>query len=155
MKLELKHLAPYMPYGLRVHYSGLTDDDVSGEFNVIAYHAGSGVSLIDDSALKEGGLSKSFYVDYDFPIKPILRPISSITDIDVYNINNLIYDDVEVYFSLKDGLLVRAYGNDGWCRTPSLGIDGINKINEYLFKKHFDVFGLINKGLAIEKQIKL
>lgn len=151
MKLELKHLAPYMPYGLRVHYSGLSDDDISGEFTVIAYHAGNGVSLIDDDALEEGDLSKSFYVDYDFPIKPILRPLSSMLWSEATYINNLL--DTGVFLFVDDAgcaqIGVTKYVQSEGDATVSLS--NILAASEYLFKKHFDVFGLINKGLAVEK----
>ena len=135
MKLEIKHLTPYLPYNLQVEYRGeVTTLDALDSKGGAFVGKNRMVSFID---LKH--------------IKPILRPLSSITDMDIYNIDSLIYDDVEIYSSLKDGLRVRADGNYGWCHTPSLGIDGINKISEYLFKNHFDVFGLIEKGLAVEK----
>lgn len=151
MKLELKHLVPYLPYELRVHYSGLSDDDVSGEFTVIAYHVGNGISLIDDSALEEGDLSESFYVDYDFPIKPILRPLSSMTVEEVEELNELIEDSVKVVVSSGNWVYIESASSDPWDGSPTLSLDSINIINEYLFKNHFDVFNLINNNLAIEK----
>ena len=178
MKLELKHLAPYLPYGLRVHYSGLSDDDVSGEFTVIAYHAGNGVSLIDDGALEEGDLSESFYVDYDFPIKPILRPLSDITEAEArsflklahggytnfteINIDTINKDDLYLSSELSDGTIVCLRANhtlDGLCiSTYSIATNDNTTtyptplfIYNLFFKHHFDVFNLIDKNLAIDK----
>lgn len=150
MKLELKHLAPYLPYGLRVHYSGLSDDDVSGEFTVIAYHVGNGISLIDDSALEEGDLSESFYLDYDFPIKPILRPLSSMIEKESDELEDIIGCNFYIYAS-GNGIEIEDIIIDPWGGQSVLRMETLNRIYEWLFAHHFDVFNLIENNLAIAK----
>ncbi len=125
MKLELKHLAPYLPYGL----------EIITELN---------------SVQKVGGLADMYHIHYyddkteegDEPlieeIKPILRPLSDLTKTGYH----FIYDketDIESiidWIELDDeSKLTCKYSYEFW---------------SLLFENHFDVFGLIEKGLAID-----
>ena len=90
-KLELKHLSPYLPYGLRIDY-GYTNPINNTRFNFKLN--GTNISKI---------LSFSEW-------KPILKPI-----------------DFKIEYELR--------------RWDSF---------EKLFSEHYDVFGLIPKGLAID-----
>ena len=66
MKLELKHLVGYLPYGLKVKFINGDIDDIEG--------------IINFKELKV--FYKSKYGDYfstDLPFKPILRPLSDLT----------------------------------------------------------------------------
>ena len=171
-ELEFKQIAPYIPYGLRVYYDGLCEDDIKGEFTVSAYHVGSGISLMDDQELEDGDLSKSFYVDFDFTIKPILRPLSSITLEEAYELGVILtseadMEDIEVGVGGVDVFgkyytVIRYQDKvdeeySFMIQFSPIGIVGIDLIPyeayEWLFKNHFDVFGLIEKGLAIEKNV--
>jgi hypothetical protein len=129
MKLELKHIAPYLPYGLKI----MTDYD--------------GIQKIQ-------GMPDLFHVNYydnesdngDEPhiedIKPILRPLSDLTkEIEVngekfipqQEINHLDFD---------------------WLISSKEPYELVMKTNYEdivkLFEWHFDVFGLIEKNLAID-----
>jgi len=128
-KLELKHLAPYLPYGLKM--SEYEYDLVLNTNN----HPNHCYDL--EYSIKE-------------QIKPILRPLS---DLDKYIPKliemNLQEDDkftlmsIQESFNFKDGLIdseqldAEIGGLNNWV---------VNQLNEW----HFDVFGLIPKGLAID-----
>lgn len=116
MKLELKHLAPYLPYGLKVKYVG--------KHKYAELITGRSIYNIDGwngSMLTTLGYQISFN-DY----KPILRPLSDL------KYKELGYDSIEfAIYNIKNKYA--------------------NYINyEYCFEWHFDVFGLIEKGLAID-----
>lgn len=150
MKLELKHLAPYLPYGLELqilqHPFGIVprklELDCGHDFN---YH------------LQEGN------------VKPILRPIEDlIKEIEIdglkfipimvlfggenYKEYNFTIDILEKpFFGKKIEISVKDLGSP--CVTFGLKNPLNNILNyqnwELLFKWHFDVFELIEKGLAI------
>lgn len=135
MKLETKHLTPYLSYGLQVEYRGevttLDALDVEGGAFVGKNRM---VSFID---LKH--------------IKPILRPLSSMLWSEATYINNLV--DTGVFLFVDDAGcaqigVTKHVQSEG---DATVSLSNILTASEYLFKKHFDVFGLINKGLAIEK----
>lgn len=151
MKLELKHIAPYLPYGLIVKHNDedtlLTDLHVSGIINPVKYEAGI-TSVID--------------VD---EVKPILRPNGDLFKDEVYitSLCNLIADCSGEFDKITIGNYI-ATCIDGkeivhidWRGgTPTYSCDGNvygfpYKAYEWLFKHHFDIFGLIDKGLAVSK----
>ncbi|MGL5261864.1 MAG: hypothetical protein ACRC9P_05720, partial [Bacteroides sp.] len=64
MKLELKHLAPYMPYGLRVEYRG--------EVTTLDALDIEGGAFVGENRMVS-------FVNLKY-IKPILRPLSDVTE---------------------------------------------------------------------------
>ena len=110
MKLELKHLAPYLPYGLQFL-----------KYNQI--HLLSKLDYTDNEL---------WLVNYGFLginsniTKPILRPLSDLTE-DLLCISWIEH--------IRDNGLCTECPYEVW---------------KVLFKNHFDVFGLIEKGLAID-----
>ena len=152
MKLGLKHLAPYLPYGLSFSVN-LNDvrDNFPDELRTLKL-AETNIDL----ALKTG--------------KPILRPLSSITIEEAYELGVIItseadMEDMEVGvggINLFGEYYTTINYQDKVDKTfsfvvqfSSIGIAGINPITyevyTWLFKNHFDVFGLIDRGLAIDK----
>ena len=140
MKLELKHLAPYLPYGLKnqraLHKPKVIDGIVGNKV-----YFGDTVLFINQ-------------------IEPILRPLSDLTD----PIINLIFKDtgengitISRYIadSSKDLTITITYKMMGDVFTDFV----INRsdikhtdywIVEILLINHYDVFGLIDAGLAID-----
>lgn len=120
MKTELKHLAPYLPYGLK------------------SYVEYDGHKLIKDINVN----NVMCIVDGEVLSKPILRPLSDLTkEIEVnmekfypYEKLHLCYSDVTNF--LNDDLWIGQWWD-------------YEKVTK-LFEWHFDVFGLIEKGLAID-----
>jgi len=123
MKLEIKHLAPYLPYEL----NGV------GEF-------------LKDTILIVEGIKRNRIIGFtkdgnNVPIGcmlnefiPILRPMGDIK----YYLDFL--KKYYVNFSDTEGLLVKRRNE---CYTR------INEL-DFFYKNHFDVFGLIEKGLALD-----
>jgi len=127
MELESKHLAPYLPYGLKfqtnntdiVELSSLSDVSVNIKGRTYIYGA---------------------YCDIS-DVKPILRPMSD-------------FDKIKNDFDLSTDF-------EQFYLPPSSDLCGINTsdktylsdmltVTEFLFENHFDVFGLIESGLAID-----
>ena len=112
-KLELKHLAPYLPYKLSINCDFCDGDILACELEVLS----SSEAFLD-------GCDWDYINNKDF--KPILRPLS-----------NLI---IFVSHSVLDHLI----GVD-------IYKDKLTYIElSYLLQNHFDVFGLIESGLAVD-----
>ena len=137
MKLEIKHLAPYFPYELECmvsdYYDGYngTNDTKKAKLNAIwSDNSYSFFDLVES----ERGFEK---------IMPILRPLSQIKEY----FEPIFETDKEVNEYLSYETL-----------TPFSIEDLENCLPEYipygsfkvLLKHHFDVFGLIEKGLAVD-----
>lgn len=122
-KLELKHLAPYLPY------------EVWGYFPKEKYQfkiKGIGYSQIVDNEL----IITDTYDEFRFEdVKPILRPLSDLKkrEFALYIPSKC---DFDLDFDTED-------------LTGFNFIELLDEMN-FLFEHHFDVFGLIEKGLAID-----
>lgn len=140
MKLELKHLAPYIPYDLKIQ-------DGIGDIRSI--------NTLDLSPrVIENGVTE--YCSY---IRPILRPMS-----DVKFIFQKLVDGMPFGPDYKSGLF---FEEKKISKNTDLFIIKSTVCNELVLNKrepltcpylaiailienHFDVFGLIEKGLAID-----
>ena len=123
MKLELKHLAPYLPYGLQITV-------VNRKLELGTHHSDKTIH-IDMVVRKE-----SLY-------KPILRPLSDLTKEIVHNGEKFV-PNKRLDWALA---IVENMVEQGNITGYGLSWD----LWQLLFEWHFDVFGLIDKGLAIEK----
>ena len=112
MKLELKHLAPYLPYGLRLRDS----DGIYKEDRILIFE--NMKWLLDNG-------------------RPILRPLS--------DLEYLILNQKQQELKTKEDTLIY------WSSRNYIDLDDIcyNDIQWFL-KNHFDIFGLIEQGLAID-----
>lgn len=158
-KLELKHIAPYLPYGLKWKFDGedFTHDIVGLDIT------NRGVKLV------------SPYNDYgDCEIssgKPLLLPMSSLYKeidgkvgiVDLAKISadfkwklGRFYCDGE-YIDVAEcryGVFLYNKSNRVFELCNIYGLCGVapNQLDlfTYLFQHHYDVFSLIDKGLAID-----
>ena len=112
MKLELKHLAPYLPYELKI-LNGKEYDIVNGIDNKTV------ISLF------RGHLENFTTIEN---VKPILRPLSDLTE---EHANNCNYS----YRDFKWEIINKNVSVNIW--------------ND-LLSNHYDVFGLIDAGLSID-----
>lgn len=132
MKLESKHLAPYLPYALQIS----TDDEGEDWVETVI-------------GLNNEAIETSVGNYWNYTVKPILRPLSDLTkEIEhngekiipveyVFGKNHNIREVKDIYIINKNGYSFRATG---------LVYDQVQK----LFEMHFDVVGLIDAGLAID-----
>ena len=120
MKLELKCLAAYLPYGLK-----------GAEYNGAYLYELQSVSFEKFSWKPVYVKGAGFRLPERIDCKPILRPLSDLT---------------------KEELIEQGF----WHHIDFLTHEKQNPIEapyfmvEYLLSKHFDVFGLIEAGLAID-----
>ena len=142
MKLELNHLSPYLPYSLKCQIMG--QDNIKEVFDIV------GLSL--NSA--EVACLKTLTEQIDFEeVFPILRPMSDlikkikISDNEIVPLNFLNDNSMINYhiFTRQDGVifLLADYLKGYNCLSP---ISAKDKLLEW----NFDIFGLIEKGLAID-----
>jgi len=130
MKLELKHLAPYLPYQLKMVDETMIHDELwyCNKYDVVLY----------TSEYEVG------YGHYDYEAlehKPILRPLSDLTKEIEHN---------EEKFVPTDKLAIHLFDDTTASCIISGNINGIPYwVMEKLFEWHFDVFRLIDEGLAI------
>jgi len=128
MKLELKHLAPYLPYSVKV-FLGNTERDltavsIDSKFIFVTQWTGS----------------REKQMVYIENVKPILKSLSECTDINSPFLNS-INADLPIQMQICD-LANKRIGYWNCC------YEAINTMCEH----HIDIFGLIDAGLAIEKK---
>jgi hypothetical protein len=157
MKLELKHIAPYLPYGLKVqcvrHWIEYGEQHIL-ELNGIANN--NGCQWQYEFRHKED----LRFVDINAKFKPVLRPLSQLNIEIEHNgekfvpINKL----VEIYnSSAEDTDLCRIdFHNIGGFTLYGLVTDTSFEVSmplyiyDKVFEWNFDVFGLIEQELAVE-----
>lgn len=127
MKLEKKHLAPYFPFNLCVKKR-------------FGRYSETKIEILDADDLKTFEFFKIF--------KPILRPISDLTKEIEYNREKFIPIEMLIKYSTNDFV-------GEWLYQFKQGRLFFNeeipfKIIQKLLEWHFDVFGLIDAGLAID-----
>lgn len=143
MKLELRHIAPYLPYGL------------NGKFEV------NDVNPLAPTELRYKTLksdSVDFFLKY---CKPILRPLSDLTKvIEIYDgvrfipayqiFSGLYNNDRKLHLEFLDNVLDEVWIT--YSNGEMIDNDHLLTFSDWqkLFEWHFDVFGLIPSGLAID-----
>jgi hypothetical protein len=177
MKLELKHLAPYLPYGLNYFFKDKNNDRfydwwshypkraimnftealenkdkdaIEIRNSIISFKEPFLVWDVDDWLLGCGETQLGWDVDDLLlnEVKPILRPLSDLTKEMEYDgdiITPIYYRYFDSMFFEDDFLRGIVLRNSSYKITQcSYGV------LQKLFEWHFDVFGLIEKGLAID-----
>jgi len=149
-QLTINELAPYLPYGLKIQFTQL-DDGISGIGELYRIETGK-----TDKQLFE--INPTIIVsDYELylledEIKPILRPLSDLTEEIEHNGERFVPYKVLGWEYLHDNT---EFGQVVYCEygeSPKTAINVIDYIGDYhtLLSWHFDVFGLLDKGLAID-----
>lgn len=166
MKLELKHLVPYLPYGLKAKLSQ------EGRFNLdneCPNEYCNDICTITDFTTYSKDLGGSMKVDktkdysFDFDslseIEIILRPLSDLTKEIEHNGEKFVTID---YFEIgDDDNETYEYDNGNINLIQDLEYLSANRLSldivfipygviQKLLEWHFDVFGLIEKNLAID-----
>mgnify|MGYP003426619548 FL=1 len=128
-QLTLKHLAPYLPYGLKCKWNQ------SNPFILVGLQKGNESVNNDLWTWKDGS---RYLTGYLYECKPILRPLSDYTDITSKAMSDLNCDltnqmDIQEFALKKMSLSSLLYSSF-----------------EVLTRNHVDIFGLIPEGLAID-----
>lgn len=133
MKLELKHLAAYLPYKLKCQF----------------VHSGKIGTISNIYTIGEGYNNDDIKISIDFSdgehiwmFKPILRPLSDLTKEIEVNGENFVpnYNSDFKYFT--------PYELSYFIESIPHGLN-YNQMQK-LLEWHFDIFGLIDNGLAID-----
>lgn len=156
MELEFKHIAPYLPYGLKVQVAGEWIDDEES----------NGPRIWDVVGIADGEIithKEGYIANIENEIEdcfPILRPLSDLTDSEVKILFRHKAESgvtVERYCSdlAKEITITATYKMMGDAFTDFVicrnTVDNVDYwIVEILVSNHFDVFGLIEAGLAID-----
>lgn len=164
MQLESKHLVSYLPYGLKVQVYQYIDTEPRFRTDDIEM-------LSDEVITFKGRFTPDWYFDYaenEIGIKPILRPLSDLTKeiehngkdvvpiIDLLKIKHPAPED----HKSKYGLIgigfygyPKAYYQFRANYEIMVNINDLDNTPYWIIKKliewKFDVFGLIDTGLAI------
>ena len=162
MKLELKHIAPYLPYDLQMVYIVRGEIIGAGNLNRVSINRDENHPIRYDINYNDAV--------HEWMFKPILKPISSMTKEEAYEFGILLMGEAD----MKDKEIgigeMRLMGatyptivykdkeDEEYSITiqfSSVGISGIDLVPyeayEWLFDHHFDVFNLIENNLAIAK----
>ncbi len=127
--LTLEHLSSYLPWGLDVEIESVDGKEIL-PLTAITVKDGNEIITLSNT---------DYYLcspeDNDFNIKPILRPLSDLT--------------IKYYWdNLKDGDCELSEEKINEIKSSARGYLKLYQLN-YLFKHHFDVFGLIESGSAL------
>ena len=121
MKLEIKHIAPYLPYGLPLYMTAYTDE-VSGRVELEL-----AIQTVEQvlACVNRGVENKHYF--------PILKPLTGLKSEDISSCyySEILHNWRDIEQDLSNGTAyLKAYN--------------------YLVSNHYDVFGLIDNGLAID-----
>jgi len=159
MQLELKHLAPYVQYGLK-----MTVVDKS-------FYGYDVMTLCDKGGLSN--ISISSVIDEPQDFKPMLRPLYDLTKEIEHNGEKFVpgLKLVDPENTEWDKMVCEEYNafpkipdHKKWIQVTHKELGQVISINPYniehlpysifkvLFEWHFDVFGLIDAGIATERE---
>jgi hypothetical protein len=142
MKLKLKHLAPYLPYGLKC----------SANNGCFVNHSLSG--LINEIAVFDFENGEQDFRLGDF--KPILKPLSDLTPYENGELDGMGETNDLILIRLVESTSQHCDAYDEWRDSyfdnpiQERILQAPYEVFDELTKQHFDVFGLIDAGLAID-----
>jgi len=148
-KLELKHLAPYLPYGLK----GLDEYGMYNDLGELLEFELKGINEHLSVPIWYTG-DKSYISSRHGRCKPILHPLSDLTKeiehneerfVPLFKINKMLPDDVNI-----DAVLDFEVSTDSYGTARYISWIMIYEPMQKFFEWHFDCFGLIEAGLAMD-----
>jgi hypothetical protein len=144
MELELKHIAPYFPYSLKMAYLDRAFDK-SGKVSKLGTLEGISHNEHETHPTR----LRLEYMEYEhiWMFKPILRPLSEL--------NENYHSDFDDFFNESNYVVIEngVYGlslHEGDGVSDGIDFEQTLKLTILLFKHHFDIFALIKEGLAID-----
>ena len=150
MELEIKHLTPYLPYGLKMQYVVREKVEKTGIMKTIIHNE-------DETHPTKISIDWN-NEEHIWMFKPILRPLSDLTK--EIQVNGEKFYPLEKLTEIFGG---RPISFDGTCFYTKIQENMVRKKEDVvplhfsqldafnkLFEWHFDVFGLIPAGLATD-----
>jgi hypothetical protein len=146
-KLELKHIAPYLPYKLKV----------KTPYGVDVPKVGHIYTMMGVSFKNKGGLGHDLYFEFEEKLgkemsmnynefKPVLMPLIYLTkEIEIDGEKFIPIEKLKLEYDWSDYISIYDFATE-----QSLGMEDIYFVVDKLYEWHFDVFGLIEKGLAVD-----
>jgi hypothetical protein len=130
-KMLIKDLAGRLPYGVKILFCGNT-------------YTLEGIRYTPDSAAAEFNVGFCGAIE---DVQPYLFPLTSMTDEQLKEMQEIIGNPNDACIS------VNTSGLELWLNSidtdPTIWLDTIFEVQNWLNKNHFDYRGLIEKGLAI------
>ncbi len=134
--MDIKKITPYLPYKLK---GQVRWEHLNRTHNVELY------GILPNDLEIENPYGGHDYCDYD-DFKPILRPISDLNKEIIRNGNKVI--DIEnMFLPCGERDILKSWTEQNKCW---LGTQISYLIYEQLFEWHYDVFGLIESGEAVD-----
>ena len=136
MELEVKHLAPYLPYGLKLQYVVREKVEQTGIMKSINHNE-------DETHPTRVSISAMYNEEHIWMFKPMLRRKAHLHTL-----------QSEILIRWGGGLSDRAKAQ--WLKevTDDMLYSAFNSLRydfvELMLENHIDVFGLIDAGLATE-----
>jgi len=148
-RLELKHLAPYLPYWLKGKVNAFYGDGITKNIDCDVRWLSSSLILsvqcYDINGVEWPELHNSNIDDF----RPLLIPLSSFWnfhDKQLGTIHSIIYNETKLSLDQDLDIEIEANMSDIY-----ISLLKANHALNILFQYHFDFFGLIEKGLALNK----
>lgn len=140
-ELLIKDICPRLPYGLVIDFNGIRT--TLHDMKVFQLYDGD---VIKDYICLVDVFGDDDYIDVEENIKPYLFPLSSMTEEQTKEMQ-------EIVGSPKVACIMRkTEGLELWLDSvntdPTIWLDTIFELQDWLNKHHFDWRGLIPKGLA-------
>ncbi len=145
MELEVKHLAPYLPYGLKLQYVVREKVEQTGIMKSISHNE-------DETHPTRVSISAMYNEEHIWMFKPLFKPLSKLSNEELIPIGLLIRDIEKHKATYKDNIFA-VEDAKAWIRTgmkPVLSLLQVQGIMEHLYSVHADIFKLIDAGLATE-----
>ena len=130
MKLEIKHLAPYLPYELK------------GQ--LIGYPDGTTVTMGTYLSNQQKMWTIDMFLQNE--VHPILKPLSQLSNEDLIPIGLFIRDIEKHKATYRDNIFA-VEDAKAWIRTgmkPVLSLEQVKGIMEHFYSIHADIFNLID-----------
>lgn len=147
-KLTLKEIAGYLPYKLKMQSPNgfRPNGNESTGTQGIVYLTFDLLADIHNNTFK-GEVFKPILYSLEMLTKPIVNNGVDIIPIDELEKNFTHFDfqftdDFEILLKLKPNIILP---------NQYFMADDVNRINQMLYEWHFDIHGLIERGLAIDK----
>ena len=141
-ELLLKDISARLPYGVKAYVKNWSNFKTYEDVYVVK---STFPSLNEVHVQSETGSLDVLIGYYDYEFKPYLFPLSSMTEEQKEELFfGYIHNDVDI-----DDFIDYFLAGELWCDI-CVSMDMLPELINWLLKNHFDIHGLIPKGLALD-----